>query len=424
MERKVTKLEHSHVEVLVTVDETSWKAAQDKAFKKLAANVTVDGFRKGKAPANLVKARVDQVKVMDEAINGLLPTIYQDIIEKDGIHPYAQPKVDVTKLSDTELEVKFVIVTAPEVKLGAYKDLAIGKTEPSVSEEEVKKSIDALLKNNANLVIKEGEAANGDIVVMDFVGTINGEKFDGGSAENHELELGSGQFIPGFEEQLVGHRAGEHVVVKVTFPTQYVPELAGKDAEFACDIHEVKEKKLPELNDEFVKEQHIANVETVEQLNEFKKAEILNNKTAQAHREYINKVIDTIAKDSTVDIPDEILDSQVESRKQDLEQRMSQSGLTLEQYLTYIGQKEEDFLANLKKEALKDVTGYVIMEEVGKLENLEVTEADLEFEMSKIADQYKMTIDDVKKALANSLGEFKNQIKMQRIEDFLFNNNK
>lgn len=424
MERKVTKLEHSHTEVLVTVDEQAWKAAQDKAFKKLAANVQVDGFRKGKAPANLVKGKIDPMKVMDEAINSLLPTLYSDLIREEKLEPVARPQVDVTKLSDTELEVKFVIVTAPEVKLGKYKDLEIGKAEVSVSEEEVKKAIDDLLKNSASLVTKEDVAKEGDTVVMDFVGTIDGEKFDGGSAQNHELELGSHQFIPGFEEQLVGHKAGEHVDVNVKFPENYVEELKGKEAVFACDIHEVKEKKLPELNEEFIKELAMPGVENLEQLQAAKKDELLKQKEGQARREYIAKLFEAIAKDSNIDLPDEIVESQVESRKSDLEKRMQQSGLNLESYLQILGQKEEDFLEQLRKDSRRDITNYFISEEVGKAEKIEVTDADLEFEYAKIAEQYKMKVEDVKKALSAQEGEFRNNLRMQRIEDFLFTNNK
>ena len=242
MERKVKKLEQGHVEVLVTVDEKTWKDAQEKAFNKLAENVTIDGFRKGKAPKNLVRSRIDQMKVLDEAINALLPKMYQEIIEKDGVRPYARPQVDVTKVSDTELEVKFLLAVAPEVKLGKYKGLEIGKKEAKVTKKDVEEALENTLKDNATLVVKEDVAAKGDTVVMDFVGKINGEAFEGGSANNHELELGSGQFIPGFEDQLVGHKAGEEVLVKVKFPENYTPELKGKDAEFECKIHEVKAK--------------------------------------------------------------------------------------------------------------------------------------------------------------------------------------
>ena len=423
MERKVTKLEHSHVQVDVVVDEKSWKNAQDKAFDKLAANVTIDGFRKGKAPKNLVKAKVDPMKVLDEAINALLPKIYQEILEKDDIKPYARPQVDVTKVSDTELEVKFVFVTAPEVKLGKYKGLKIGKDEVKVTAKDVDEAVEQTRKDTASLIVKEGESAMGDTVVIDFTGRIDGVEFEGGSAQNHELELGSHQFIPGFEEQLVGHKAGDKVDVNVTFPDNYTEELKGKAAVFECLVHEVKEKKLPELNDEFVKELKIQGVEDVAGLKAHKKQELQRNKEMEARREYMGKLIAEIAKGSEVDLAEEIIANQVESRKDDVVKRIKQSGLELEQYLQILGQTEEQFEAQIREQAIKEVTEYIVLEEIGKAEQIEITDADLEFEYAKIADQYNMSIDDVKKALANNAGEFRNNLKMQRIDDLLYREN-
>ena len=423
MERKVTKLEHSHTEVLVTVDEKTWKAAQEKAFNKLAANVTIDGFRKGKAPANLVRSKVDPMKVMDEAINSLLPDLYGEILREEKVQPVARPQVDITKLSDTELEVKFVIVTAPEVKLGQYKGLEIGKEEVKVTAKEVDAAIEQLLKNSASLVVKEDAAKLGDTVVMDFVGTIDGVAFDGGSAQNHELELGSGQFIPGFEDQLVGHKAGEHVDVKVTFPENYTPELKGKETLFACDIHEVKEKKLPALDEAFIKELGIPGVENEEQLKANKKAELLSNKENQARRDYIGKVLDAIAKNSKIDLPNEIIEDQVASRKQDMENRMKQSGLNLETYLQVLGQTEEQFSEQLRKDAERDIVNFFITDEIAKVENIVIDDAALELEYAKIADQYKMKLEDVKKALAAQEDQFRNNVKMQQIDNLLFNEN-
>ena len=423
MERKVTKLEHSHVQVDVVVDEKTWKEAQDKAFDKLAANVTIDGFRKGKAPKNLVKAKVDPMKVLDEAINSLLPKIYQEILEKDEIRPYARPSVDVTKVSDTELEVKFVLVTAPEVKLGNYKGLKIGKETVSVTDKDVEEALEKTRLDNATLVVKDGESKMGDTVVMDFVGRIDGTEFEGGSAQNHELELGSNQFIPGFEPQLVGHKAGEVVKVNVKFPENYTEELKGKDAEFECTIHEVKEKKLPELNDEFVKELKISGVENVEALKENKKQELQRNKENEARRNYMAKLVEAITKDSQIDIAEEIVESQVESRKEDMVKRIEQSGLKLEQYLQILGQTEEQFLGQIREQAKKEVTEYMVLEEIGKAEKIEVSDADLEFEFAKLAEQYNMKIEDVRKALESNIGEFRHNLRMQRIDDLLYKEN-
>ena len=423
MERKVNKLEHGHVEVLVTVDEKTWKDAQEKAFNKLAENVTIDGFRKGKAPKNLVKSKIEPMKVLDEAINSLLPKMYQEILEKDGVRPYARPRVDVTKVSDTELEVKFSLAVAPEVKLGKYKGLEIGKKEAKVTKKDVEEALESSLKDNASLIVKEDAAAMGDTVVMDFVGKIGGEVFDGGSATNHELELGSHQFIPGFEEQLVGHKAGEKVVVNVKFPENYTEELKGKDASFDCTIHEVKTKKLPELNDAFVKELKIEGVETVEAFRARKEEDLKRQKEVEARREYMQKLVEAIVKDSKFDIAEEIIENQVESRREDMVKRIEQSGLKLDQYLQILGQTEEQFAAQLREQATKETSEFLVLEEVGKAEKIEITDADLEFEYAKLADQYKMKIEDVKKALSNNLEEFRQNLKMQRIDDLLFNSN-
>lgn len=423
MERKVTKLENCHVEVLVTVDEAAWKEAQKKAFDKLAKNVTVPGFRKGKAPANLVKDKVNQVQVMDEAINGILPSLYREVLEEEHLQPYAQPKVDVTKLSDTELEVKFVIVTAPEVVLGTYKGLEIGKETVEVTEEEVTNALLDVQKQNASLVLKEGASEMGDTVVIDFVGTIDGVEFDGGKAENYELELGSHSFVPGFEEQLVGKVAGDEVDVKVTFPENYHEHLKGKDAVFACKVHEVKSKSIPELTDELIKELKVPGVETIEAYREHKANELKAQKERNARNTYFGKLLDKIAETSTISIPEEIINNQVESSKKDIVNRMQQSGLTLEQYLSIVGQSEEDFMNKLREDAYRDARNYFILSEVANKEDLKVTDEELEFEYAKIADQYKMSIEDVKKALGPQSEEFRHNVKMQRTEDFLYNNN-
>ena len=423
MERKVTKLESCHVQVDVVVDKENWKQAQDKAFKKLASNLTVDGFRKGKVPEAIARKHIDQMKLINEAINIVLPVVYQEVLTEEKIEPFAQPSVDVTKVTLDELEVKFIVTTAPEVKLGKYKGLELGKKEAKVTAKEVNEAIDNLRTQNASLVLKEAESALGDTLVFDFVGTVDGVAFEGGTAQNYSLELGSNTFIPGFEDQLVGLKAGDHKDVNVTFPEQYTPELAGKAAVFACDIHEVKEKKMPELNDEFVKELGIKDVETVDALKENKKAELLDRKTRDLKLEYLRKLYDEIAKDSTVNIPDEMVQDQAESSKKDMENRMAQSGLTLEQYLQFAGQSEDDFMKKLVEDARRDIRNYFILEEVAKAEELVVTDADLEFEFAKLAEQYGMTVDAVKKALEKQMGQFRNNVQMNRAEDFLFNNN-
>ena len=424
MERKVTKLEHCHTEVLVNVDKDLWKKAQDKAFNKLAQNITIDGFRKGKAPLNMVKSRIDQGRMYNEAINEVLNPVYQDILANEDIQPMARPQFEVTKLSDEELELKVIIVTRPEAELSKYTGHKIGKEEASVSEEELDASIAELQKQNATIAPKEGQAENGDIVVIDFEGFVNGVPFEGGEAKNHELELGSHSFIAGFEEQLVGSSAGIEVDVNVKFPDNYGPEeIAGKDAVFHVKVNEVKQKILPELDDEFVKELGMPNVETVAQLKDSRRDQLLKSKENANKRQYLDRLFEEIRKESKFDIPEEILEEETENRKKDLEQRLQQSGINIEQYLVLTRTNEEDLNKQLKEEAQKGLESWLILDTVGQKEKIEITDEEVEFELAKMADQYQMTIDQIKQAIGQQINQFKNNLVMARIENFLFENN-
>ena len=424
MERKVTKLEHCHTEVLVNVDSDLWKKAQDKAFKKLAANITIAGFRKGKAPLNMVKSHIDPSKVYNEAINDVLNPVYVDILKEEKIQPMARPSFEVTKLSDDELELKVILVTAPEVELGQYKGYKLGKETVEVKDEELEASLNELLKQNATIAPKDGQAENGDIVVIDFEGSVDGVPFDGGKAENHELELGSHSFIAGFEEQLVGSAAGMEIDVKVTFPKNYGPdEIAGKDAVFHVKVNEVKQKILPSLDDDFVKELGMPNVETVAQLKESRKDQLLKQKENNAKRQYLENLFEEIKKVSKFDIADEVLAEEKENRQKDLENRLQQSGIDLEQYLALTRTNKEDLDAQLLAEARKGLESYLVLEKVGEAENINITEEELEFEVAKMADQYHMSVDEIKKALGQQLDQFRHNLVMGRIETFLFENN-
>ena len=418
------ELEACHTQVDVVIETEKWKAAQEASFKKLAQNVQVDGFRKGKAPEALARKHIDQGKMLDDAINSLLPEAYREALKEGKLEPFAQPKVDVTKISETELEVRFIVVTSPKVELGKYKGLELGRKEVKVTEKEVKDALEDVRKQNASLVTKDDAAEKGDTVVMDFEGSVDGVKFEGGSAQNYELELGRGSFIPGFEDQLIGVKPGEHRDVNVTFPEQYTKELAGKAALFSCDVHEVKTKKMPELNDEFVKDLAMEGIETLEALKESKKKELLESKQAKEKREYLEKLYAEIANSSKIEIPEEMIDDQAESMKKDMVNRMQQSGLTLEQYLQFTGQSEEDFMKKLKEDAKKDITNYFILEKVGEIEKLELSDADIEAEYQKLADQYSMKLEDVKKALKAQEQQFKHNLLMTRIEEELLKINK
>lgn len=424
MERKVTKLPNCHTEVIVDVDKDLWKKAQDKAFNKIAKSITVPGFRPGKAPISMLKNRVDQTKVFNEAINEVIVPVYQNILEEEQIQPYARPSVDVTKLSEEELELKYVVVTRPEVTLGQYKGYELGKEEPEVTEKEIDDAIEELRRQNATIIMKEGPAALGDIVVIDFEGRINNVPFEGGKAENYELELGSNSFVPGFEEQLVGVTPGTSIDVKIKFPDNYgSKEIAGKEAVFHCEVHDVKQKALPGLDDDFIKDLNFLGVTSIGQLRDNRRAQLLKQKTKVAKSNYVNKLIEEIKKVSTFDIPTEVIEEEKENREKQLENKLKQSGLDIAQYLDLVKLTEEELDKQLEEEAIKGLQSYLIVESVGMKEELSVSEEEIEFELAKMADQYRMTIDQVKQALGQQMEHFGQNLLMTKIEDFLVENN-
>lgn len=423
MKRVVNKLENSKVEVICDVEEAIWKEHQEKAFAKLASNLEVKGFRKGKVPTDIAKKHIDNGSIFNEAINQSLQPAFEEVLLEEKLQPFARPSVDVTKVSDKELQLKFIIVLAPEVKLGSYKGLGVKKALVKVEEKEIDEAIEKLVAQNASLVVKEGEAKKGDTVVIDFVGSVDGKEFEGGKAENYSLELGSNSFVPGFEEQLVGHKAGEDVEVNVTFPTQYVPELAGKKALFKCKVHEVKEKVLPKLDADLIKDLNIPEVKDEASLREYEKKSILAQKENKAKSEALDEVLNKIVAQSKCEIANEVIAEEVEGMKKNMEQQVQQRGLTLEQYYQITGQKVEDVEKSMKLEAEKNLKTILCMEEIAKQEKLEVSDADVDKEMQSIADMYKMDVAKVKEILGKDLARFKAELRQRKIQEFLTKEN-
>lgn len=419
MKREVKKLENSKVEVLCDVEPAKWAEHQEKAFKKLAANLELKGFRKGKVPEAMARKEINKGQIFNEAVNLSLQPAYEEVLREEKLQPFARPSVDVTKLSDNELQLKFTIVLAPEVKLGQYKGLGVKKEAVKVTEKEIDAEVEKLVAQNANLVVSEKPAKKGDTVVIDFVGSVDGEEFDGGKAENYSLELGSNSFVPGFEDQLVGAKSGDDVDVNVTFPEQYVPELAGKKALFKCKVHEVKEKVVPELNEELIKELNIPDVKDVASLREYEKKALVAQKEGSANNKAFNEVMDKIVSGSKIEIADEILAEEVENMKKNMEQQIAQRGLTLDQYYSITGQKPEEVEKQMKADAEKNLKAILCMEEIAKAENITVSDADVEAEFVKIAEQYKMEVEKVKEILGKDLPRFKAEIRQRRIQDFI-----
>jgi trigger factor len=423
MKHTVNKLENSVVELLINFDENEWKTANHKAFEKLAKNVEVPGFRKGNAPAHLVKAKIDQSKMFNTAIDSLLPDAYSKIISEEKIVPWARPKVEIMKVSDVELEVKITVMTAPEVTLGQYKGHKIEKAKVKITAKDIDEEIKRLQEQNAELVVTDQPAKVGDTVVFDFEGFVDGKTFEGGKAENYALELGSGQFIPGFEEALVGVKAGDKKDVNVTFPKQYSENLAGKDATFKTVIHEVKQKKVPEIGQALFEELKISEVTSLDSLKEHVKGELEKKQQQQIDKDYYEALVKKIRDEAKVDIAHEIIHEEMHAMKENLLKQVEQNGMTFEKYLEMSGQKTEEFDAKLHEDAERNIKSALVLEKIAEVEDIKVSPEIIDFEMAKIADQYKMEFDKVKEILSKDMNRFVADVKSRHIHDFLISNN-
>lgn len=423
MKRNVNKLENSEIEIIFSFEGQEWEDAMKKAFSKLAKDLELPGFRKGHVPESMAKKSINQAEVMNAAIDSVIQPAFAAALDEEKIAPFARPSLEITKVSEHEMEAKVTIIVAPEVELGAYKGLHVEKKEVSVSEEEVDEEVNKLLKDNAELVVSEEKAKLGDTVVIDFTGYINGEVFDGGSAQNYSLELGSNAFIPGFEDQLVGVKAGEEVDVNVKFPENYVPELKGKDATFHVAVHEVKAKVVAELNDDFVKELSYEGVETVKQLREKLHKDVFAKKENDAKSEYYEGLIKLIRDGSKISLHPQIIHDEVEAMKDNFAKQVQQNGLTLEQYYQITGQTPEDVEEKMKADAEVNIRSVLVLNKICDVENLHVTDEEVEFELAKIAQQYSMELDKVKEILKPQLDSFKHNIESRKISDFLLANN-
>jgi trigger factor len=424
MAEKFKKVAEGKVSFKTAAIKEDWKNAQEKAFHKLATKVKVDGFRPGKYPESMLRGKIDPNKIFDEAINQILPLLYGKAIREADVQPYGQPAITVTKLSDEELEVEFTVSVMPSVKLGEYKGLTAKKEAPSVSDKEVEERIQNQLKGAATLEVVDREAKMGDTVVIDFEGYVDGKAFEGGKADNYALELGSHSFVPGFEEALVGVKTGEKKDVRITFPENYVKELASKDALFKCKVHEIKERKIPELNDEAVKDLGIAGVETVEALKEKNKADILAAKVNDAERAYFSAILNQIVAGAKIEIADEIVAGEAKEQEENMKKRIESQGLTFEQYLEITGEKIEDFRKKLADDCRKNLTEFFVLQTIGRNEKLTATDEDVDAEIAKMAENYKMKPEEIKKAIEPQLDQLKSNITNRKIQEFILANNK
>ncbi len=425
MSAKFEKQEGNQGVLTVEVDAETVAKSLDSAFQKVVKQVNVPGFRKGKMPRALFEKRFGVESLYQDAIDLMLPEAYSAAIDETGIEPVDRPEIDVEQIEKGKPFIFTAKVTVkPEVKLGEYKGLEVEAFDTTVTDEDVDNEIKSLQERQAELVVKEeGKAENGDTVVMDFEGFVDGEAFEGGKAENYSLELGSGQFIPGFEDQLVGLAAGESKDVEVTFPEEYhAAELAGKPAVFKVTVHEIKAKELPELDDEFAKDVD-EEVETLAELKEKIKSRLEHDKKHQEEHHIQDAVVEKATANAEIDVPSVMINNEVDRMLQEFEQRLQMQGMNLELYFQFSGQNEEALREQMKEEAEQRVRGSLTLEAIAKAENIEVTEEQINEELEKMAGMYNMTVDNIKNALG-SLEGLKSDLQARNTVKFLVENSK
>ncbi|WP_088718141.1 trigger factor [Streptococcus mutans] len=401
--------------VTFTISQDKIKPALDQAFNKVKKDLTAPGFRKGHMPRTVFNQKFGEEALYEEALNSILPAAYEEAVAELELDVVTQPKVDVKSMEKgKDWEITAEVVTKPEVKLGDYKNLEVSVEESKeVTDAEVDEKIERERNNLAELVLKEDAAVEGDTVVIDFVGSVDGVEFDGGKGDNFSLELGSGQFIPGFEDQLVGKKAGETVKVNVTFPEDYQSaDLAGKDATFVTTIHEVKAKEVPELDDELAKDID-EEVETLDELKAKYRKELEATKETAYNDAVEAAAIDlAVANAEIVELPEEMIHDEVQRAMQEFMGNMQRQGISSEMYFQLTGTTEEDLRKQYEADADKRVKTNLVIEAVAKAEDFEATDEEIEKEISDLATEYKMEAEQVRSLLSPDM--LKHDIAMKK----------
>ncbi|MGF7014191.1 trigger factor [Ornithinibacillus bavariensis] len=426
MSAKWEKKEGNEGVLTFEVSAEDFETALDKAFKKVVKTVQVPGFRKGKMPRALFEKRFGVEALYQDAVDIVLPDAYVKAVEDTGIEPIDQPSIDIEQIERGNTLIFTAEVTVkPEVKLGDYKGLEVEEQDSTVSDEDVEKELEQLRERHAELVVKEeGSVQEGDTVVMDFEGFLDGEAFDGGKGENHSLEIGSGQFIPGFEEQLVGKEAGVETEINVTFPEDYhAEELAGKEATFKVTIHEIKSKELPELDDEFAKDVD-DEVETLDALKAKLREELETEKKQNAENAKREELINKVTENAEVEIPDVMVKTELDRMMREFEQRLQMQGMTLDLYYQFSGQDEDALKEQMREDAGKRVKTNLTLEAIIKAESLEVSDEDITAELENMATMYGTDAEQLTQMLGGNTDAIKEDLLFRKAIDYLVDNSK
>ena len=419
--KNVEKLEKSRVAVTVEVGAEEFEAAVAKAYAKARGKLSIPGFRPGKAPRKMIEKLYGAGVFYSDAVGIALPEAYTQAIGQSGLDVVGYPEIEIVddKIDENGFTFKATVAVYPEVKLGEYKGLTAEKEEIKVSADDVKERLNEMAERNARLVSVDRKAKKGDIAVIDFEGFDNGEAFEGGKGENYELELGSGSFVPGFEDQVIGHNAGESFDVNVKFPEEYTPELAGKDATFKVTLHEIKVKELPELDDEFAKD---LDYDNVDELKKGVEADMLEHRQSDVEKEFEAKLMEELVANVEAEIPEVMFDTQKEENINNFAQRLAQQGIDVDTYLSYMGTDKEAFESSMREQAVSQVKLGLALDKIAEDEKIEVSAEDIEEEFKKLADMYGMEVEKIKSLIAEDL--LKADLLKEKVVKFVVDNAK
>lgn len=378
-------------EVEIEVKGKEWESFLDKAYTKKKKDIKVDGFRKGSVPKDIFIKKVGIEALFMDACDEVIQSKYKDALDEANVELVCEPNVSIEHVDAKSCKVKFTFISKPEVKLGEYKKLGIKRDKVKVTDEEIEHQIEHIREHMAEVVIKEnGSVSEGNTAVIDFEGVVDGKKLDGGSGANYPLEIGSHTFIPGFEEGLVGMKVNETKELDLTFPEDYVQDLKGKKVTFTVTVREIKERVKPEINEDFFEDLGIEDVKDLETLKNHVKDELTQQKEHEAEDKYLDELLHKATDNMTVDINNEIIDTEVDRMMKQYEQELSMQGVTLQQYLSLTGGKIEDFKTMLKPQAIARIKTRYLLEEIIKVENITVTKESIKEEIKKVSEQYNM----------------------------------
>ena len=407
-------------EVVIKIEGEDWKKALDKAFKKLNKEAKIDGFRPGKAPKEVYIKKYGMTSLYMEAAESCLNEAYEMMLKENGDDVIvAQPEINLSSVTDDYVEFKFNLTLKPEVKLGKYKGLDVKKDTVKVTKKEVSEAIEQMRQRYMENIDKEGKVANGDVAIIDFEGFKDGGAFDGGKGEDYSLKIGSNTFIPGFEEQIIGMEKGEEKDINLTFPEDYHAEdLKGKDVVFKVKVKEIKEQKLPELNKDFFLDLGMEGIETKEDLEKQLEENIKVRKEAEADNKYIDDLLAEVAKNTKIDIPEAMIEEEIDRILKQYEENLKMQGITLEMFYQFTNSDEQALRDQMQEEAKNRVTYRLILEEIAKEEKIEVTDEDAETEATNLATRYQMDKDEFLK-LFGGLDMVKYDLKMRQALEVL-----